>query len=299
MRTVVAAALAALLAGCTGAPEQAPEIETMIPGLEGTVGCTISEGPLVYTPETLYEYNNGAAPGYIAHGFRKLVQARYVLESDEDAGAILDIYDMGSAGGAYGIYTAGRPRQVEPWAVGSEGYRFDTVAAAWKGAIYVHAEADTEDRPLLEMAEHLVAKVVEQVPGEPGLPAIATLMPREGMIRNSDRLIAKDLLGHSFLPGGMMAEYSVEGEECTLFFSVLPTPEAAVEAAGLFRAHEEEYGQVLNDDADGFRFHDPGLGTGMIVRHGRHLAGTYGEMETGKMNSVLGELLANLENAGR
>ena len=40
------------------------------------------DGPTSYDPETLYEYLNGGAPLYLAHGFQQLIHVRYQRGDD-------------------------------------------------------------------------------------------------------------------------------------------------------------------------------------------------------------------------
>ena len=96
------------------------------------------------------------------------------------------------------------------------------MAAAWKGSISIHAQAD-DDRPkLIEAMENLVAQIAKSAVGGTSLPRIVHLLPSDGLVLLSERLVAKDLMSHAFLPGGVAATYEVaEDKEGTLFFSEL------------------------------------------------------------------------------
>jgi hypothetical protein len=263
-------------------------------------GWSIAEGPGQYDPNTLYEYLNGGAERYQALGFRRLVHLRYQRGGDPMESVALDIYDMGSELGAFGIYSAGRPRGVEvrPW--GAEGYRSGTIAAAYRGNVYVHGEAD-DDRPeLLAMLEDLMATVADSARGPASPPAVLASLPATGRVPGSERYVAADLLGHSFLGGGVLAEYEIGGARGELFFGDLDDDGRAGRAFGLLRAELEGRGASIEGSVplgqDGFRYTDPVMGSGSVVRSGGVVAGAHGQLPTEARERLLGELIAALES---
>ncbi|MCU0233552.1 MAG: hypothetical protein MUE90_05905 [Thermoanaerobaculales bacterium] len=303
MRRRSAAALLALtvLAGCGGgrAPRDEPsEPAALLPAAQEIPGWSLVEGPTAFAPETLYEHLDGGAERYLAHGFRELAHARYCLGADPPACVGLDVFDMGGELGAFGIYRAGRPPAAEPRSWGAEGYRSGTFAAAWKGAVYVHGEADDERPELTAMLERLVADVGARVPGAAALPAVLEPLPGGGLVPLSERFVPGDLLGHSFLPGGVLADYELDGLRSELFFSDLGGEGDAAAALAWLRAHLEAVGELdserppLGDEA--FRFRAPGLGAGTALRVGRWVAGIHGELEADAREAVLADLVAAL-----
>jgi hypothetical protein len=258
-------------------------------------GWSISEGPTSYDSETLFEYLNGGAPLYLEYGFKSLHQIRYQLGDDPYASVTLDVYDMGSELGAFGVYRSILPPRPEIMEWGAEGYRSGTVAAAWKGTFYVHAEAD-DDRPeLVEGLDHVMSLAVAAIQGSVALPSILEVFPRDGLREGSERYVAADLFGHAFLPGGFVAGYENDSGEAELFFSEMGSAVEAEEALALLRAHEEQWGEVGADidgfGEGGFRFTDPGLGPGLAVRSGTYVVGVHGD---GSGDALVRELLTRL-----
>jgi len=297
MRALLPAALAgALLAGGAAAGE-GEGVSALIPPAP-LPGWARVEGPVEYDPDTLFEYIDGAARMYHAFGFTRLAHARYARTDGGGTPVTLDVYRMEDALGAYGIYTNTRPIEAEPRAWGAEGYLLDRVAAAWRGAFYVHAKAEVDSEETAVMLERLVAGVAAAAPGDPSLPAMAGLLPREGFVRNSDRWVANDLLGHAFLPGGCLAEYAVNGGEYLLFLSDAGSASAARAAIDALRAYEQEDGQVLGEESrlgeGGIRAVDPGLGQGIVVREGRYVAGVWGGPPEEAAQRILLGLLVRL-----
>jgi len=276
----------AALAGCGGEGSGTAHPDAVVEGQPPAApsGWSISEGPTSYDSETLFEYLNGGAPLYLDYGFASLTQTRYQLGDDPFASVTLDVYDMGSELGAFGIYRGILPPEPDIMSWGAEGYRSGTVAAAWKGTVYVHGEAD-DDRPeLVAGLEHLMGRAVAAIEGSAVLPPILEVFPRNDLRAGSERYVAADLFGHAFLPGGFVAGYQRDGGEVELFFSEMGSAVEAEEALELLRAHETEWGEVGADidgfGEGGFRFTDPGLGPGLVVRRGNWIAGAHGAVES-------------------
>ena len=294
----------ALVIGCGSGEEPTvggTGLAELLPVASSMNGWQIADGPTDYDSETLYEYLNGGAPLYLDFGFQRLVHVRYQFGGSFLSSVTLDIYDMGSELGAFGLYRSGRPigAEVRDW--GAEGYRSGTVAAAWKGSLSIHGEAD-EDRPeLIEAMEVLVAKVANSVDGGTSIPQIIDLLPRDGLVPWSERIVAEDLMSHAFLPGGVLATYRVAGDEGTMFFSDLAGEPAVTEAMAELRAHHEQWGEIV-DDIDsigdgGFRFSDPGLGSGGVVSTGFFVVGVHGGLPSDVQMVLLARMVESLSSA--
>jgi hypothetical protein len=294
----------ALVIGCGSGEEPTAGgtgLAELLPVAASMNGWQIADGPTDYDPETLYEYLNGGAPLYLDFGFQRLVHVRYQFGDSFLSSVTLDVYDMGSELGAFGLYRSGRPTGAEVRDWGAEGYRSGTVAAAWKGSVSIHGEAD-EDRPeLIEALEGLVAKVANSIDGGTSPPPIIDLLPRDGLVPWSERIVAEDMMSHAFLPGGVLASYRAAGDEGTMFFSDLAGEPAVTEAMAELRAHHEQWGEII-DDIDsigdgGFRFSDPGLGSGAVVSTGFYVVGVHGGLPSDVQMDLLGRLVESLSSA--
>ena len=237
-----------------------------------------AEKPVVYGPETLFEYLNGGAPQYLSYGFVKLVHARYAFRGDDLNSVTVDVFDMGSRLGAFGIYSAGKPREISlrPW--GTEGYRSGFVAAAWKGRIYIHGVADEETPELVGKLERVIGYVLSNYDGEKGWPVELERLPGRGLLSNTARFVGKSLLGLAFLHGGFLAEYENGDSESTLFLSSLESPAKAAEAFRLLRSFEIERGEVTGTCELGeacFAAEDAGLGRGVVFLRGSSVGGMW------------------------
>jgi hypothetical protein len=291
-----------LLSGCgerSGEPNsEAVDLNYLLPALSSLEGWNIGAGPDDYLPDNLYEYIDGAAPRYLTYGFRKLIHVRYELAGDPLSSVTLDIFDMGSRLGAFGLYRSLMPAAavLQDW--GAEGHRSGTVAAAWKDRIYVQGEADDDRIALISVLDRLMSWVCDEVVGDTSLPTILASLPSEGLVSQSERYVAGDLLGHAFLPGGVLATYDMAGHEARLFFSDLGSEALATEAMAQFRTHQSQWGVVVRDvpsiGAGGFQFSDPGLGSGIVVGTGRYVAGIYGDLPYDAQKRLLDQLIVGL-----
>jgi len=292
--------VAVLIALVACAQEKPPgpagvELEGLLPEASSLEGWRIAEGPTSYTPDTLWEYLDGGAPRYEAYGFERMIHSRYQLGDDPLSSVIADVYDMGSELGAFGIYSSIRPPDATFQSWGAEGYRSGTVAAAWRGQVFVHVVADDERPELIEMTQILVAHVCDEVTGSVSPPTILQPLPPDGLVPHSERYEATDLLGHAALRGGVLATYEVGGSRGELFFSELENEAEAEEALQAFRREEERWAEVA-DAPDGFRFQDPGAGSGTVLRAGRFVAGVHGDLSFEAQEGLLERLIERLRS---
>ncbi len=279
--------------------DRAFELADLVPDADRS-GWEMAEESAEYFPESLYEYLNGGAPQYLSFGFQKLINTRYVYQGDDLRSVTLDLFEMQSPLGAYGIYSSGRPRTASVHDWGVEGYRSGTIAAAWNGNEYVHGSADENDPVLIELLDRVIAHAVGAVPGEPQMPWMVKVLPSADRIPFSDRYVGKDLLGHSFLPGGVLAEYNLgEGAEGLLFVSDLIAPPKAKKAFDRLFEYESERGKVVGQSAiEGTRLRwveDPGLGQGAFAQFDRFVIGLWGSPDTPAVRTLLTELIRNLQ----
>jgi hypothetical protein len=291
-----------VLVGC-GAPPPAPsapglDLRALLPDAAALAGWSVVEGPGEYLPENLYEVLDGGAERYVGYGFVRLLRVRYQGERQGSASVTLDLFDMGSELGAFGMYSSVRPLEGDYERWGVEGYRSGPIMAAWKGRLFVHVEVDEENLGLLGLATRLVRQACERVADGATPPAILAALPREGLVEHSERFIAVDLLGHECLPGGVVATYTGEGGGGELFFSDLRSEAKAVAALGELRAHHARRGATLGAapsiGGGGFSFRDSRGGAGTVVTSGRFVAGALGTMFPRVQERLLTELVGRL-----
>ena len=270
------------------------ELERLLP-IDSLGEWVVAEGPLPFTPDDLWEYLNGGAPRYEAYGFKRLVHVRYQLGDDPLASVTADVYDMGSELGAFGIYRSIRPSDAVVRTWGAEGYRSGTVAAAWKGEVFVHASSDDERPELVERMEMLVSWVCDEADGGVLPPIILDPLPPQGLVPYSERYVASNLLGHAAFGEGVVATYEIDSLRGELFFSELESEDVARQAVESYRQEKERWAEVADAPA-GFRFQDQGSGSGTVLQAGRFVAGVHGDLPFEAQDDLVERLIARLDN---
>jgi len=269
------------------------ELEYLLPDPASFEGWQAAEGPTFYVPDTLWEFLDGGAPRYLDYGFVRMVHLRYQLGDDPLSSVSLEVYEMASELGAFGIYSSIRPPDLSVRSWGAEGFRSGNAAAAWKGAVFVHASADDGRPELIEAMEELVSRVCVAVNAEVSRPSVLDPLPSEYLVPRSERYVASDLFGHAALPGGVIATYEIGGLRGDLFYSELENEAAAEEALEAFRSEKERWAEV-SGTSGGFRFEDPGGGSGTVRQSGRFVIGVQGDLPFDVHEALLAGLLEGL-----
>ena len=301
MRRLFVPAIAAvgLVLGCP-APQDV-DLAALLPEEFALGEWTIAEGPVEYGPEDLYDYLNGAAERYLSYGFVQALHLRYEIEGDDKSGITLDLYDMGSNQGAFGIYSMGRRRDSRALDWGTEGFAGGNAAQAFQGRIFVHGVADYDEPSAVSALHGMIRDVTGKITGEGSWPELIDPLPDHGLVSRSEQYVAVDLLGHAFLPGGVLARYRFDDREARLFFSDLGSAARAGEALALlehYRAARIDVKSTSSPGAGGFSYSDPEAGSGTVIAAGRYVAGIHSDtpgLPVESQDRLLGDLVRRLE----
>ena len=178
----------------------------LLPGLDGWAKDGDAQ---VFTPETLFEYIDGAADAYLAYEFEELAALSYNGENKRSI--TVEIYRHSDLRNAFGIYTQERPQQGDFVPVGTEGYYDTGILNFFHGPYYVKVmgfRLEGEDRTVLTA----VAKdIAARIGGPPAFPGLLACFPAEGRVAHSERYFARDVLGHGFLHSAYAADYERNG----------------------------------------------------------------------------------------
>jgi len=169
----------------------------------------------VYAPETLYEYINGAAVGYLAYDFQELHVAEY--RQQKQASVLVEIYRHRTPAHAFGIYSQERPREGSFLDIGAQGYLEVPFLNFIVGEYYVKINGMGDppaDQAVLETFSHAL---VTTLGGKTGLLAILACFPKELQQSNSEMFIARNFLGYGFLHSGYTADYRLDDQTFRLF----------------------------------------------------------------------------------
>ena len=206
--------LAAPFAVQAQARQAGPALAALVPALDG---WPLSESPRSFFPDDLFEYINGAAESYLSYDFRELVVADYAKKGSE-ATLTLEIYDMGGAANAFGIFGSERYPENEPVAVGDLGYAEGEALNFLASRYYVKILAFGLGEAAAGLLREVGAKVAAAAGPAGGLPPLVRAFPPDGLVPRSEKYIKKNVMGYAFLRDGYVASYKAGGREIEGFF---------------------------------------------------------------------------------
>jgi len=198
--------------GCASQTPAARDHTVLFPRVEG---WKLSDDVRVYTPETLYEYINGAAVGYLAYDFQELHVAEY--RQKKQASVLVEIYRHLTPAHAFGIYSQERPREGPFLDIGAQGYCEAPLLNFIVGEYYVKINGAGDppaSEAVLEVFSHAL---VGTLGGKTSLPDVLACFPEELRQSNSEMFVARNFLGYGFLHSGYTAEYRLDDQTFRLF----------------------------------------------------------------------------------
>ncbi len=166
---------------------------------------------LVFTPQNLYDYIDGAADLYLSYDFQKLWVAEY--KGEKKASITVEIYCHRNPILAFGIYSQEKLKDAQIIEIGTHGYMEPFTLNFWMGPYYVKINA-------YEIGQHgektllFFGKQIEATLGEKSsLPDILSLFPAQGKKAHSAAFIYKNFLGYAFFHSAFMVDYEFSGKK--------------------------------------------------------------------------------------
>ena len=208
MRNGIFGALAIFLllgAGSDAAEIRFPEIP----------GWRLSPEIQTFGPKNLYEYIDGAADLYLTCDFEELNVAEYAGEAK--AAVTVEIYRHRTPRDAFGIYSQERLPEATLLSVGAQGAIDANAASFVQGRYYVKISGFNTGAQDREIMRTFAEKASEVLGETGGLPAPLAFFPAEGKKSNSEKYIARNFLGYSFLHSVFTADYEYSGRKFRLF----------------------------------------------------------------------------------
>jgi Family of unknown function (DUF6599) len=178
-------------------------------------GWKQSGEPQTFLPGTLYEYINGGADLYLAFDFQELKVIEYL--DDKKATVTVEVYRHKSPTEAFGIYSQERLPGANYLNIGAQGYRDKNILNFLAGSCYVKINSYNAGADDQEVLQALAKKIEENLNERGGLPALLSFFPAEGKLKNSEKFIARNFLGYSFLHSAFTADYDLSGKKFKLF----------------------------------------------------------------------------------
>lgn len=219
----------------------------LLPDADEVMGWRKDGERLIYLPENLWEYINGAAEGFLVYEFEKVVVQDYL--SINDTGLKVEIYKHASPLMAFGIYSQFRGPGLTYVDVGTEGFGDEYSLQFFQGSYYVKINVfERRDRlveSMMEFARHISAGIVT----DPGFPRETACFPEKGLVDKSIMYVTEGVLGRAKFPPAFIARYTFAKEEGKLFIFPLEEKRAAGELFDWYAGEIE--GAIEERDIDG------------------------------------------------
>lgn len=131
-----------------------------------------------YDPETIFDYIDGHGEVYLAYGMRSCTARRYEGPAGE-GGILVDLFEMGSAADAYGVFSHGR--EGEPFDVGDEAAFGAGSLSFRKGAAYVFLTAERATARSRAAVVALARAIAAKLPSGGSRPPLVGFLPSKGL----------------------------------------------------------------------------------------------------------------------
>lgn len=182
---------------------QNPQLRALLPEI---AGWQFMEQPQTYSPETLFEYINGASEAYLGYNFKELIVADYQKIGTETT-ITLEIYDMGQPIQAFGIFSLERYPENPAIDIGIAGYLEGEVLNFVSGRYYIKLLCYNGDHQTPDYLKMFAQGVEARIEEKARLPEIFKLFPDQGKVKNSEKFIMKNFMGFDFLSNGYVVSY--------------------------------------------------------------------------------------------
>jgi hypothetical protein len=271
--------LIVLLAAALAAAAQTPDC-ALVPGW-------IQQGPArAYEADTLFEYINGNAEGYLIYRFQKM---QGVTCRSGGHTIVFDISEMASPEYAYGIFCATRDPKLPVEKTGMAAQIHPRKGVLVKDKYYIELSVN-EEADLTKVLRSFILALDKRIPGQTALPAALGWFPPENLAADSVRMVPESVLGLRLLRRGYIAQYPF-GRAFVVFED---SPEVAAQVMTKLRARVGESQPVkLADDA--FQATDKYLGRLCFFRKGRHIGGFAGLAEGQDAQALSAALAARIK----
>ena len=139
----------------------------------------------IFDEKTIFSYINGGAEVYKAYNMRQCLSRRYT--KTDGPSIILDIFDMGSAEDAFGVFTHDTDGKVVD--IGQDARFRSGWLSFWKHRYFVSIYAEEDTASAANAVDALGRKVSACIPQKGTKPDILLKLPAEGLDPESIRYL--------------------------------------------------------------------------------------------------------------
>lgn len=245
-------------------------------------------GPDYFDQENLYKAIDGMAPEYISYGCVALAMLGWDVSGNSDEKLQVEIYDMGSPLGAYGIYSRAHVGEGDFADIGTEAAVAEDSVEFARGRYYVRILGPLDSQKSLQSIGH---SIVDKVPAGPNAEDLLTLLPRKNLIARSDRWIPEAGFGMEFMRRIEVGRYKLGEDTVELHIAPFETEAAAREAFGKFReAMAKQSPKSLEGDREAFIYEDKWIGSVAVFLMDHYIVVAVGYRNSDAMDALLSSI---------
>ncbi len=272
-------------------------IKTLPPPSFG-IGWVTEGRPAVYTKENLYERINGESELFFPYGFELLASARYVRKDNPDVSIEADVYRMSSLINAFGIYSYYRRKDDAAVKIGTEGVLSLPQLIFYQDRFFIRLQSAGLSDKEIPLLSACAASISKNLPAGKGRPAELGPFRIQSVVPNSERYIARSLLGYEFFSRGIIADASADNEKMQIFLITEDSHKAAGMVLDKYRSYLKESGKDgkttgINKDIY-MEVVDPLYGNTIITLYGRYIIGAVRAKDISIAKRIVEELRQGL-----
>ncbi len=277
--------------GCEKKETKATAMERFLPMV---ADWKLVETPTVYTHDNLYDYIDGNCELYFSYGFRSLVSATYKNAGDPEQRVTVDIYDMGSPLGAFGVYSSQSHPDYSFQALGGEAIVSSQQIRFWQDRFEVEINnggvMENSEKLLSQMAQFVAEKLPTCQP-----PTELNWLPQQHQVLHTLKYVADGFLGQNFLPGGFEAIYKIDSLEVRGFVVKCESVETAANSLKKYGEAQRGFqGAELQDRGEYFESYHQYTGYVWAGRQGDWLYGAISPRSIADSRQIAEAIGANL-----
>ena len=274
---------------------------SVIPPPGSVKGWQYARQPESYDPQSLFHYMNGKARVYLDYGFVRLDHVEFATPEGKPV-IDVDVYDMGSPTGAFGIYSLERGEDLPLHCKKRLGYMVGSSRFFWKGNYYVTiASADASARTI-DAVNALSLRVENSLAADFARIPLLEVFPEQGLVPESEQYFAINLMGHEFMGAGFVARYEEKGNRFRVFLSPKQSPGDARGAYQKLKGALSDHGKFIAEERgigqSGFLAQDAYLGNWLASVSGNYIVGAVGFHDVASARRLLAFLCRNLATFG-
>jgi len=249
----------------------------------------------IYSKDNLYEYVDGHAEYFLSAGFERLTVAEYIRTGTEPVSPdiVVDIYDMGKALQAYGIFSGEVGDRGTAVQIGNRGAKTGQGISFISGKYYVKITSFQGTIPL----EPIALEIEKAIGASPEEISTFSQLPDLGDVITT-RYIKEAYRGIDFANNVMEREYRIEGN--TVQVSLITGTEA--EISGLIESYltffsesDTPFEKVSRNGLQFYKVMDPYEGDWYLVPVPGSLFGIYDVRDQRILNRVLASITASVK----